>query len=402
MRCACGPSASSSASAAARKLSTCSRCRRSTSSSEPPRSRMEPSRATLRRPESGPAFLPTSSPRASRSPAAISIPESRYSAMPFEFDQTYVIYGFAAVSAILFAEAAYLLLFKTASYRSRINRRLALLSDKPDRVSILVQLRKERGLDQYGDFRLPIASLNRLILQSGLTVGLPRLAVMAAIAAVAVFAAMAIFRGNLTEAALWTIFAGVVAPFVGLRMLRGRRQKKFGMQFPDAIDIIVRSLRAGHPVPIAVSMVSREMPDPIGTEFGILADEVTYGADLETAMRNLYFRVGQDDLPLFVTAVAIQGTTGGNLGEILQNLSAVIRERFKMRRKIRALAAEGRASALILSSLPIAIFLMIQIVAPDFYTGVWNEPLTKKVLAIAGAWMALGNFVMYRLVNFRV
>ena len=252
--------------------------------------------------------------------------------MPFEFDQAYVIYGFAAVSAILLAETAYLLLFKTASYRSRINRRLSLLTDQPDRVGILVQLRKERGLNQYGDFRLPIASLNRLILQSGLTIGLARLIVFSAIAAVGVFAAVAVLRGNLTEAAIWTLLAGIVAPYAGLRMLRARRQKKFGMQFPDAIDIIVRSLRAGHPVPIAVAMVAREMPDPIGTEFGILADEVTYGADLETAMRNLYFRVGQDDLPLFVTAVAIQGTTGGNLGEILQNLSTVIRQRFKMRR----------------------------------------------------------------------
>jgi tight adherence protein B len=149
-------------------------------------------------------------------------------------------------------------------------------------------------------------------------------------------------------------------------------------------------------------MVAREMKDPIGSEFGIVADEITYGADLETAMRNLYFRVGQDDLPLFVTAVAIQGSTGGNLGEILENLSGVIRQRFKMRRKIRALAAEGRASALILSSLPLAIFAMIQLVAPEFYASVWNQDLTKIGLAGAGAWMGLGNLIMYRLVNFRI
>jgi tight adherence protein B len=322
--------------------------------------------------------------------------------MPFEFDQAYVIYGFAAVSAILFAETAYLLLFKTASYRSRINRRLSLLTNQPDRVGILVQLRKERGLNQYGDFRLPVASLNRLILQSGLTIGLPRLAAFSAIAAVGLFVALAVLRDSLTEAAAWTLIAAVVAPYVGLRLLRARRQKKFGMQFPDAIDIIVRSLRAGHPVPIAVSMVAREMPDPIGTEFGILADEVTYGADLETAMRNLYFRVGQDDLPLFVTAVAIQGSTGGNLGEILQNLSTVIRQRFKMRRKVRALAAEGRLSALMLSSLPIGVFFVIHFISPEFYGSVWQYDLTKMMLGGAIFWMLLGNLVMYRLVNFRI
>jgi tight adherence protein B len=166
--------------------------------------------------------------------------------------------------------------------------------------------------------------------------------------------------------------------------------------------MIVRSLRAGHPVPIAIAMVSREMKDPIGSEFGIVSDEITYGADLETAMRNLYFRVGQDDLPLFVTAVAIQGSTGGNLGEILENLSGVIRQRFKMRRKIRALAAEGRASALILSSLPIAIFLIIQFIAPEFYRSVWHQELTKLGLIAAGIWMSIGNLIMWRMVNFRI
>jgi tight adherence protein B len=166
--------------------------------------------------------------------------------------------------------------------------------------------------------------------------------------------------------------------------------------------MIVRSLRAGHPVPIAIGMVAREMKDPIGSEFGTVSDEITYGADLETAMRNLYYRIGQDDLPLFVTAIAIQTSTGGNLGEILQNLSGVIRQRFKMRRKIKALAAEARASALILSSLPIGIFAVIQFVSPDFYRSVWHFDMTKIGLATAAAWMLTGNFIMWRMVNFRI
>ena len=197
-------------------------------------------------------------------------------------------------------------------------------------------------------------------------------------------------------------FAVLVLPFMVLRYLRKRRQKKFSAQFPDAIDIIVRSLRAGHPVPIAINMVARELPDPIGSEFGTVTDEITYGADLESAMRTLYFRVGTDDLPLFVTAVAIQGSTGGNLGEILENLSSVIRQRFKMRRKIRALAAEGRASALILSSLPIGMFVVINFLVPNFYASVWHEDMTKIALVLAGCWMGIGNFIMYRLVNFRI
>ncbi|MBI3434135.1 MAG: type II secretion system F family protein [Proteobacteria bacterium] len=323
--------------------------------------------------------------------------------MPFEINELNLIYLLVGVSAMLFAEAGYLLFFRSASYRSRVNRRLALLNVVgANRQDLLVQLRRERGLTSAGAFRLPLVAFNRLVLQSGLTLGLARFALVVAVGATIAFAAVLILRGNLIEAVLAAAFAGIVMPWIGLRMKRARRQRRFAGQFPDAIDIIVRSLRAGHPVPIAVSMVSREMPDPIGSEFGIVADEITFGADLETAMRNLYFRIGQDDLPLFVTAVAIQGTTGGNLGEILENLSAVIRGRFKMRRKIKALAAEGRASALILSSLPIGIFAMIQIVAPDFYSSVWHFDMTKLVLACAGVWMATGNFIMYRMVNFKV
>jgi tight adherence protein B len=322
--------------------------------------------------------------------------------MSFDLDPTYMIYGFAVVSAILFGEGAYLLFFSAASYRNRINRRLALLNDTVDRQSILVQIRKERGLTMGGDFRLPVLSLNKLIVQSGLSIGLSRIAVFAGIGTVVLFAVLTTVQGSIAEALLGALGSGLLLPYVALRILRGRRQKKFGAQFPDAIDIIVRSLRAGHPVPVAVAMVARELPDPIGSEFGIVADEVTYGADLETAMRNLYSRVGQDDLPLFVTAVSIQASTGGNLGEILQNLSAVIRQRFKMRRKVKALAAEARASALILSALPIGMFAIVQIVAPDFYGSVWQYEITKVVLGGAICWMLVGNFMMYKLVNFKI
>jgi tight adherence protein B len=322
--------------------------------------------------------------------------------MSLNVDPIYLIYVLVAASAGLFAEGFYLLCFTGATYRNNVNRRLKLLKDQPDRESIPVQLRRERGLTSAGNYSLKSVNLNQLVLQSGLTVGLGRLLAFVGIGTLAAFLAVVVIRGSVLQALLAALFCGFVLPILVLRFLRSRRQKAFGAQFPDGLDMIVRSLRAGHPVPIAISMVAREMRDPIGSEFGIIADEITYGADLESGLRNLYFRVGQDDLPLFVTAVAIQGTTGGNLGEILQNLSTVIRERFKMRRKIRALAAEARASALILSSLPIVMFLIIQVVTPDFYASVWNEDITKKALALAGCWMLLGNFIMYRLVNFKI
>jgi tight adherence protein B len=320
----------------------------------------------------------------------------------FDFDPVYLIYGLVAASVVLAVEAIYLLFFSAASYRTKVNRRLKLMSNAPDREAILVQLRRERGLTGGGDFRLPVVAFNRLVLQSGLTMGINRFLIFVAFGMLMTFAIITFLHDNLGEALLVTIACGIAMPLLMLRVMRSRRQKAFGAQFPDALDMIVRSLRAGHPVPIAIGMVSREMKDPIGSEFGIVSDEITYGADLETAMRNLYFRVGQDDLPLFVTAVAIQGSTGGNLGEILENLSKVIRERFKMRRKIRSLAAEGRASALILSSLPIAIFMIIQVIAPDFYKSVWHQDLTKIGLGAAGSWMLIGNAIMWKMVNFRI
>jgi tight adherence protein B len=267
---------------------------------------------------------------------------------------------------------------------------------------VLVQLRRERGLTGDGDYRLPLINLNQLLLQSGLSIGFGRLILFIIIGMVAAFSGTLSLDGKLSHALGAALFCGAILPVMVLRFLRKRRQNRFGAMFPDAIDIIVRSLRAGHPVPVAISMVSRELRDPIGSEFGIVTDEITYGADLETAMRNLYFRVGTDDLPLFVTAVAIQSSTGGNLGEILENLSAVIRQRFKMRRKIKALSAEGRASALILSSLPFGMFAIINFLVPTFYASVWDQDLTKIGLLLAAGWMSIGNFIMYRMVNFRI
>jgi tight adherence protein B len=319
-----------------------------------------------------------------------------------DFDPIYLVWLFVAISAGLAVEAIYLMCFSAASYRSRINRRLMLSKDTTDRESVLIELRRQRGLTRGGNYRLGFTALNRLVLQSGITMGMTRLMAIFAFVAVIAFVATVMLRHSLVEAGAATLFCATALPYLVLRMLRGRRQKKFGAQFPDSLDIIVRSLRAGHPVPIAISMVGREMADPIGSEFGMVSDEITYGADLETAMRNLYGRIGSDDLPLFVTAVAIQSSTGGNLGEILENLSGVIRQRFKMRRKIRALASEGRASAMILSALPIGMFLVIQLIAPDFYAAVWHEHLTKELLFSAAGWMSIGNLIMFKMVNFKI
>jgi len=320
----------------------------------------------------------------------------------FDINPVTLVYLFAAVSTILFVEAAYLIFFTTASYKTTVNRRMRLLQNEPNRENILVQLRRERSLNGGGGYALKLQSFNKLMMQSGLTIGLWKFVLIVALFALLVFGLLFVKGFGPAISAAVALFCGTVLPLFVLKTLRARRHKKFGAQFPDSIDVIVRSLKAGHPVPIAIQMVGREMPDPIGSEFGMISDEITYGADLETALRNMYFRVGQEDLPLFVTAVAIQGSTGGNLSEILSSLSAVIRLRFKMRRKVKALAAEGKFSAIILSALPIAMFTVLQVLSPSFYGEVWHIDMTKIVLGVAGSWMLMGNFIMYKLVNFRI
>ncbi len=322
--------------------------------------------------------------------------------MPFNINPTYMIYLFSAIGAVLLAEAVYMVLHSSKSYRASVNRRLRTLGEQSDRESVLIQLRRERGLTEGGDFAMPAEALNRLILRSGVTLGIAPLAILAAGMAGGAALTLLALRGDLLEALLGAAVAGLLLPYMILRFLQARRLKTFATQFPDAIDIVVRSLKAGHPVPVAIGMVAREMPDPAGSEFGIAADEITYGSDLETAMRNLAFRVGQEDLPLFVTAVAIQTSTGGNLREILENLSGIIRQRIKMRRKVTALSAEGRFSALFLSGLPLLLFGAIQAIAPDFYGEVWEERLTHIVLGATAAWMIGGNIIMHKMISFRI
>jgi tight adherence protein B len=319
-----------------------------------------------------------------------------------EIDPLYLFYGFAALAVVLAVEAIYLVFSSQRSYRGQVNRRLEVSAAEPDREKVLVQLRRERGLTHEGGFAVPLAKFNRLVLQSGVRLSTARVTLMLAGFAGAAFLGAFLVRGQIGEAAVAAVAAALGLPVLLLIWLRKRRQNRFGAQFPDAIDVIVRSLRAGHPVPVAISMVAREMPDPVGSEFGMIADEVTYGADLETALRAMMSRVGQEDIPLFVTSVAIQASTGGNLSEILDNLSKVTRERFKMRRKIRGLSAEGRASALILNMAPISVFAIINLISPHFYAETYKHQYGMHIFGGAIGWMMIGNLIMRRMINFKI
>ena len=184
-------------------------------------------------------------------------------------------------------------------------------------------------------------------------------------------------------------------------MLFRSRQAAFTQQLPDALDVVVRSLKSGHPVPTAMALVGREMTDPIGSEFGITIDEMTYGLDLPRALVNLSERVGVPDLSLLVTAVSLQSGTGGNLSEVLQNLSKVLRDRFQLRRKVRALSADGRFSAYGLFILPILIFLAIYLPNPRYYTDAWQNPMFKVSIVGLCVWSLIGDYIMYKMINFK-
>lgn len=321
--------------------------------------------------------------------------------MPTGQTLLYFIYVLAAASVILAAEAVFFSYSKRRSTVGTINRRLKRLADEAPAEQTLQGLLRERGLTSSGDFLFSAVGLNRLYTQSGIT-GNPVSFITTFILAGLILAIVLAFVLHLSAIASLIIFVlcGFILPFVVVHRARNRRIKKFASQLPDALDMIVRSLRAGHPTTAAIALVAREMPDPLGTEFGIVSDEITFGLSLENAVRKLSQRVGFDGLQLLSVSLSIQAKTGGNLTEILSNLSSVLRERQKLRLKIRALSAEGRVSAWIISLFPLAMIAILMILAPSFYGDVWGSPLITPVFTVFGLWALLGDFIMYRMVNF--
>lgn len=313
----------------------------------------------------------------------------------------YIVYAFAGGAGIMLAEAAYMLLSSGAESRKAVNRRMRLQQHNVNQKEVLVQLRKERGLDGENSRFSPMAALRDLRIQSGMVMPLATFLMVTTAIAVSIGIGLGFYVNRLQFGILLAIALTPVLPFMSLKWLRKKRHKRFGMQLPEALDLITRGLKAGHPVPVAVSMVSREMSDPIGTEFGIVSDEITYGSDMVSALRNLYERVGHEDLPLFVTAVSIQSTTGGNLREILEGLSGVIRERGKLRRKVKAISVEGRMSAYILTAVPVLLVAAVMVLMPTYYGDVVAESLTWYLVGGAFLWLVLGNAIMFKMASFR-
>jgi tight adherence protein B len=279
-----------------------------------------------------------------------------------------------------------------------INRRLELGRQLRNPTAVLATLRDERGIRNVGNPRL--RQLSDWLTQTGTDMsGKTFVAAFAAVCVVLAFA-MSPVVGFLGAICLAVVAAAAVGVLY-LTRLRSRRIAAFGEQLPDAIDIIVRGVRVGLPFTSAVALVAREMPDPVGTEFGMLADEIGFGLDIRSALDNLYRRVGQPDLLFLTVSVGIQARTGGNLGEILSRLSRLMRSRANMRLKIRALSAEGRASAVTLSAFPFVLLFLVNLISPSYYGAIRSNPIVEPAIYLGLFLLIVGNLIMYRMVNFK-
>ena len=195
---------------------------------------------------------------------------------------------------------------------------------------------------------------------------------------------------------------GLGIPLAVIKRRANSRQKKLAQQFPVALDVFVRGLRSGHPVASALDLLATEMSDPIGSEFGIVVDEVGYGADVKDALQNMANRCGLADMQMFVVCLSVQSETGGNLAEVLENLADVIRDRASMMMKVRALSSEGRMTGVMLSILPVFAFVMLFITNPAFYLDVADDP--AFVPSFGGLILAfvIGVFWIRKLVDLKV
>lgn len=241
---------------------------------------------------------------------------------------------------------------------------------------------------------------NRLLLQSGTRKSSTALAGRTLGLAVLLLLVLPL-AGFWLRIAASLVVAGLLCLMV-LRIKRARRLARFGEQLPEVLDVIVRSLRAGHPLPVSLGLVARETPEPAGPEFALVVDEMNYGRSIAEALDGLYLRVGHPELAFVVAAISIANQTGGNLGEVLARLSRMLRERFRLSRRVRALTAEGRFSGYALSGLPIILFVVINLVSAAYYAEFWVSPSANTILGVALVLLLLGNLTIYRLVNFKV
>jgi tight adherence protein B len=263
-----------------------------------------------------------------------------------------------------------------------------LLSESPGLQNLLLRLPRARQIDQ-------------LMEQAGDTNTVSHLLTISALFGLAGLLLSLVMRFPWYTTLLITL--GLTAlPLMNLVRKRNARLRKIEAQLPDAMDLMSRALRAGHAFPSSMAMVGSEAVDPIAAEFRITADEIAFGVSVDAALNNLAARVPSPDMSYFVMAVIIQRETGGNLSELLGKLAELVRERFKLFAKVRALAAEGKLSAWILTGLPFCVAAAINIMNPKYLSVLFTDPAGINVVYTALVMMALGIFVMWRIIDIKV
>ncbi|MFO1148342.1 MAG: type II secretion system F family protein [Alsobacter sp.] len=316
-------------------------------------------------------------------------------------DEQTIFYVLVFLATVLIVVSINSSFIAPAAKRRKVNRRAVLLQQGISGAEALSLLRRERWLleETYG---ASVEVIRRTMVQSGIPLDPRELGTRLGLILVgSLIITMFVMGVSLTSALVGLLVTVLVA--VGyVRYSREKRITKFKEQLPEVLELIVRSLRVGHPLPAAFALAAREMQDPAGTEFGIVSDEIQFGLSVPAAMANLSYRVGDPDLAYVVTAVTIQAQTGGNLAELLARLAKLIRDRYRLGRKVRALTSEARMSAIALSLFPVVLFGIVLVLAPRYYEDAWRAEGFKRILLLCIGMLTLGNVIMRRMANIKV
>jgi tight adherence protein B len=314
----------------------------------------------------------------------------------------------AVVLAVLSGSA---LFFKSKDAGRRINRRLSMLDAGTPGEQVFEKLVRRSAAPrlQYPGLADAYDRAETYLIQAGIGLPLPRLIAYTAGAGAAIWLTGLVFvaksQGDLVVNGLFSLIGAAVLAVLGAYTWVGRKRaarlKRLEEQLPVALEIVTRAIRAGHPVVSAVQLAGNELPDPLGSEFGLVVDETSYGADFKDALTSFARRTGSQDAHYFAVAVAIQGDTGGNLAEILDGLAKVMRGRATLGKRVKALASEGKASAYLLSALPVVLITFQMVFNPTFYTSKFADPIFWPTMAgVCGLYM-VGWLIIRRIINFR-
>ncbi|MCA0939574.1 type II secretion system F family protein [Yangia mangrovi] len=315
-----------------------------------------------------------------------------------------IIYGLIFIGVLVLVEGIYLVAFgKSIRLNSKVNRRLDMLSKNSSREDVLATLRKE--MDQHGNNRgIPLYSLLADRAQKAALAFTPQqlMLIMVAVSVFAFFALSFATGASLPVRLVMGLGIGVGGVYMWVNGKAKKRLSLIEEQLPDAVELMVRSLRVGYPFSSAISIVSKEIKDPLATEFGVISDEATYGRDIGEALKHMAERLDMQDLRFLAVAVSIQQQSGGNLAEILEGLAKVIRARFRLFRRVKAITAEAQWSGKFLSGFPVFVLLAIQVLDPHYYDGVIDHPLFIPACFAVAIFLVLNLIVMRILVNIKV